>query len=180
MKTNNEKAIVVVAFPGCGKTYAKEHNTGLDIADSDSSNFSWEVINGERVRSENFPENYITHIKENMDKYDFIFVSSHEAVRKALKENGISYVAVLPEKDAKDEWIKRFVNRNDTQEFIDNMTEHWDEWLDQMKNKESNPSMFNVLLDGDEYLDEECMLFINTSVQNGVADGDISYDVKKH
>lgn len=180
MKTNNEKAIVVVAFPGCGKTYAKEHNTDLDIADSDSSNFSWKVVDGEKVRSEEFPANYINHIKENMDKYDFIFVSSHVAVRKALKENGIDYVAVFPEENAKDEWIKRFENRNDSQEFIDNIFTHWNEWLEEMHDKNSNPSLFNVLLDGDEYLDLDCMLFINTSIQNGVADGDISYEVKKH
>jgi hypothetical protein len=44
-----------------------------------------------KYRNPDFPNNYIKHIQDNIDKVDYIFVSSHEVVRKALNEVGIDF-----------------------------------------------------------------------------------------
>ena len=82
---------IISAFPGTGKTYYHKMNPETTL-DSDSSNFSWlEAPAGGLVRNPEFPNNYIQHIKENIGKYEIIFVSSHEEVRKALIENCIFF-----------------------------------------------------------------------------------------
>lgn len=48
-----------------------------------------------KVRNPDFPKNYIEHIKENIGKVDFIFVSSHLQVREAMKEADIHYCTVF-------------------------------------------------------------------------------------
>jgi len=54
---------IISAFPGTGKSYY--HNKHKETTlDSDSSNFSLVVENGEKKRNPDFPENYIKHIKE--------------------------------------------------------------------------------------------------------------------
>ena len=90
-------AIVICAFPGCGKSvyYSlnsiyEGHKNGKKILDSDSSLFSWIYDNdGNKTSKRNpeFPGNYIQHIKNNLNSQDIIFVSSHILVRKALREN---------------------------------------------------------------------------------------------
>lgn len=103
-------------FPACGKTYLYEHQEdyGLTILDSDSSEFSWIYQTGEdannwtvRKRNPDFPNNYIKHIKENIGKYDCIFVSSHAAVIQALDDAGIDFTIVYPSCNCKAEWVGR-------------------------------------------------------------------------
>ena len=60
-------AIVVSAFPGMGKTYAFKALSGkIKVLDSDSSNFD----------KNDFPKNYIQHIKEEIPNNDIIFIST--------------------------------------------------------------------------------------------------------
>ena len=68
------KTRIISAFPGTGKSYF-HNNSEYSTLDSDSSEFSW-IINddGDKVRNPNFPSNYISHIKDNIGKADFIFV----------------------------------------------------------------------------------------------------------
>ena len=86
---------IIAAFPGTGKTiYHQKHpDTTLD---SDSSSFSWIEKDGEKVRNPDFPNNYIAHIKENIGKYEFIFVSTHREVREALLDNCVFFYLVYP------------------------------------------------------------------------------------
>lgn len=155
------KAKVVSAFPACGKsTYYREWSRyspenvwrkrnngeqayredgsiiGEKIIDSDSSNFSWvkdENGNNTKERNPNFPQNYINHIKEKMETEDVIFVSSHDVVRKALKENGIEYHIFYPDKSMKNEWIRRFKERGNDEKFIEFISNNWDEFIDDIE-----------------------------------------------
>ena len=131
-------------FPACGKTWLYEHQEDYDlkILDSDSSQFSWvytnidengNTIRGVRkIRNPDFPNNYINHIKENIGKYDYIFVSSHATVRKALDENKIDFTIVYPEQSCKAEWVGRCYIRE--MNFEDGcstavMYDNFDDWI---------------------------------------------------
>lgn len=121
-------------FPACGKTWLYEHQEdyGLKIMDSDSSNFNWIRVDGRKERNPEFPENYITHIKENIGKCDCIFVSSHASVREALDREGIDFTVVYPEQDCEAEWVGRCFIRDKNGESGCNpeaMYDNWDQWI---------------------------------------------------
>lgn len=121
-------------FPACGKTYCYEHQEdyGLKIHDSDSSEFSWIRTKGAKERNPDFPNNYIKHIKENIGKYDYIFVSSHASVREALDEYGIQFTVVYPNYDCKAEWVGRCFVRDKNGESgcgAETMYENWEQWV---------------------------------------------------
>ena len=60
---------IISAFPGCGKTtLQRKLKDTLKIIDSDSSTFP----------KDDFPRNYIEHIKSNIGVQDVIFVSSRQ------------------------------------------------------------------------------------------------------
>lgn len=144
---------IIAAFPACGKTYCFSNNKNLSILDSDSSQFSWvNVIDKEyeaknrgkndykeryiKIRNPDFPKNYIEHIKENIGKVDYIFVSTHEEVRKALNESDIEFTIVCPERSLKAEWVGRCFLRGSGDKFCQLIADQWDNWLDQIENEE--------------------------------------------
>lgn len=164
------KAVVISAYPCCGKSFCFERlNKQYIMLDSDSSEFSWiktkpteEEVEAykNRLKSEGpirlmgddwfverfasterkernpeFPANYIQHIKDNLDKVDIIFVSSHLEVRKALQEAEIEYVTVYPNTDLIEEWVGRMYLRGSDKTFIDLQISKWDEWTKSVENE---------------------------------------------
>jgi hypothetical protein len=126
-------------FPACGKTWLYEHQEDYDlkILDSDSSNFSWIEVRDAfgrktKLRNPDFPANYIKHIKENIGKYDCIFVSSHKSVREALDAEGIDFTIVYPESSCMAEWVGRCFIREKNGESgcgADVMCDNFDNWI---------------------------------------------------
>lgn len=124
---------IISAFPGMGKTTYHKNNPETTL-DSDSSGFSW-VVNkeGEKVRNPNFPQNYVNHIKENIGKYQYIFVSSHKEVRDALLDNSLYFTLVYPDINRKDEFIERYRNRGNDENFIKLVESKWEEWIGEIE-----------------------------------------------
>lgn len=121
---------IISAFPACGKTYVFKNFKDKVILDSDSSKFSWVIVANNKVRHPDFPENYINHIKENIGKVDYILVSSHEEVRRALEKAGIDFYLVYPDKSLKEEWIGRCFLRGSGEGFCQLIADNWDNWID--------------------------------------------------
>jgi len=111
---------VFSVFPGVGKTHFYNQNKE-NTRDSDSSTFD---------KSE-FPQNYIAHIKELLEDetIEHILVSSHKVVRDALVEAGINFALIKPHHSLKQEYLRRYKERNSPQAFIDLLDKMWDEWL---------------------------------------------------
>ncbi|MGC8362881.1 hypothetical protein ACSHUI_00200 [Bacillus subtilis] len=135
MINNLNKTTVISGFPGVGKSYFTEKfaNSGTKvILDSDSSKFSWlESF----VRNPDFPNNYIEHIKANLQTADIIFVSSHRVVRDALRVAGIEYTLVYPHKSLKDEYKRRYEARGSDVTFIEMMDQNWDSFIDEIESE---------------------------------------------
>lgn len=136
-----KQTLVVSGFPGVGKSYLfrKAEEENLTILDSDSSKFD----------KSQFPQNYMDHIIENIGKVDIIMVSSHDVVRKALKENRILYNLVYPSIDLKDDYIQRYKERGNDEKFINFISDNWESFIHDIE-KEDFPR--RVELDSGEYL----------------------------
>lgn len=145
---------IISAFPGCGKTYLfnKLNEDEIICLDSDSSNFSWIYQSGNKERNQEFPYNYMKHIKENIGKYKYIFVSSHDIVRKALNDNGIEFTLVYPDINIKNEYIQRYIDRGSDSNFIRLLEEKYDEWICECENDENTKN--KVRLQKFQYLSD--------------------------
>ncbi len=86
-----------------------------------------------KVRNPEFPNNYIQHIKDNIGKVDYIFVSSHKEVRDALIENNIWFTLVYPARHAKAEWVGRCFLRGSGEKFCQLIADNWDKWIDEIE-----------------------------------------------
>lgn len=134
------RALVICGFPGIGKSCIAHDR--MSIEDLDSSAFSWMWDKKEpykRIRNSEFPYNYGERI-ENLRKeveFEYLLVSSHEAVRKELKRRGIRYLVVAPRRELKSEYLIRYVRRGSTMDFIENLNNKWDEFIDSIENDDA-------------------------------------------
>ena len=141
---------IISAFPACGKTYVFKNFKDKVILDSDSSKFSWVMVANQKVRNPDFPQNYIRYIKENIGKADYILVSTHENVRRALEEAGIDFYLIYPDRSLKEEWIGRCFLRGSGEKFCQLIADNWDNWIDGLE-EDSKKHKFMKLLNN-EYL----------------------------
>lgn len=128
------KTTIISAFPGMGKTTYHKDNL-ITTLDSDSSEFSWvknEDGTNSKHRNPDFPQNYIEHIKSNIGKYEYIFVSSHENVRQSLIDNCIFFFVVYPSIDRRDEFMERYYSRGSSSEFSTFIFENWDKFITEL------------------------------------------------
>ena len=164
----SKNTIIISAFPACGKTWCVENlKDKFDMSDSDSSNFSWvynKTEDGTTVKERNpeFPKNYIDHIKSLIGEKDFIFVSSHDVVRNALKENELPYFLVYPDNtsDNKCLWTQRMTGRGSPNSMINFVMGNWDNFIEDMK-IESFPFHYVLGKDGNS-------LSLNETVLNDI------------
>lgn len=118
---------IISAFPGSGKTTYCIKYPGKAL-DSDSSLFSW-IDDAKTIRNPAFPNNYIQYIKDNIGKYDFIFVSTHAEVRKALLDNCLFFYLIYPLDSRKEEFLQRYQDNGSPESFIKLLSSHWDMWI---------------------------------------------------
>ena len=158
----NKNTKIISAYPCCGKTYIfnnadyifRGEDEEIIILDSDSSQFSWvqeKRPNGNKWRNPDFPDNYIKYIKENIGKVDYIFVSSHSEVRKALAKEKIKFTLVVPNKKLLNDWMIRMYNRGNDDAFINLQIDNWDKWLNEIEEEKGTYSKL-IKLQKNEYL----------------------------
>lgn len=135
---------IISAFPGTGKSYYHSKNKSTTL-DSDSSKFSWIIDDSgnKKVRNPDFPKNYINHIKENIGKYKFIFVSSHKEVRDALLNECIFFYLIYPKLGMKKDYITRYKTRGSDEKFINLISNNWEEWLEEIR-KINDPGLKKI------------------------------------
>lgn len=134
---------IISGFPGVGKSslFNNPEYAGMTILDSDSSTFD----------KNEFPQNYIKHIQDNIGVADIILVSSHKDVRTELESLGIKYHLVVPKSHLKNEYLERYKSRRSALGFISLLSNNWDEWVEDCISSEY--AFIRLLNDGDYLTD---------------------------
>lgn len=135
-----QKGLIICGFPGVGKTGAESSATekkNYEFYDMESTPFRWVVgIDHKRVPNPHFPGCYVDDIEASASKYGrkYTMVSSHKEVRDEMKMRGLRYIIVVPERNLRDEYLLRYVARGSDIGLIEQVYDHWDEWLDDIEN----------------------------------------------
>ncbi len=142
---------IICGFSGVGKSTAEQKHK--NVFDFESSGFS-HTFNPEHPDQKNnaFPINYIDAVCEHSNKtHNSVYLlSCHEEVRHELQNRGIPYIIVMPQPCLKEEFIRRWLKRGSSMEFIESMSERWDEMTSSC---ESDPAPKIHLKQG-EYIDD--------------------------
>lgn len=158
------KTVVVSAMPLCGKTYAAKNCNDFSILDLDSSGFS-KLSDGSL--NPNFKEDYEQAIKENIGKYDIIFVSSHSSTIEILEDNNIAWVKVVPDNLHKETWIGRCWLRDNNSPLLPLLDQHWDEWTNHQNDISYYNQVARITLGADSYIFDK-LYWIMTCTYNTI------------
>ena len=99
--------MIIIGYQGIGKSTLSTFKNGDNkFVDLESSSF---FVNGKR--SDDWYIVYTNIAQKLSEQGKVVFISSHEVVRKALKESNETVVTIIPALDLKDEWIKKLKDR---------------------------------------------------------------------
>lgn len=114
---------ICAAFCGTGKSYLS--NT--------FPNEYQEIECWEYRKSKDFPNNYVEAVINKIDKVKYLLISTDPVILKELYKWVDSIILVYPDNSLKEEYMKRYCDRNSGYDFIGVMYKHWDEWLNELK-----------------------------------------------
>jgi hypothetical protein len=142
---------IICGFSGVGKSTAEQKHK--NVIDFESSGYSHIFKAGEPyAKDPSFPGNYIDAVCDHMDKTanTVYLLSCHEEVRNELKSRGIPYFIVMPEFCQKEEYLRRWLKRGSSVEFIEIMN---DRWVDMIQSCERDAAP-KIHLNEGEYIDD--------------------------
>jgi len=146
--------IIIAAFPLCGKTWCHDYSCTLDRTslDLDSEKYRWKTIYvnftpPSKIEDPDFPENYIQKIKDNIGKYDYIFISTDEGVLEAMDKENMDYVLVYPERKLIEEWVGRCWIRKKKRGGLfetEELYTMWKAWIDCLEKRSKEHKTYRL------------------------------------
>ena len=142
---------IICGFSGVGKSTAEHrHNNVFDFESSGYSHIWKPAAMGEKNKE--FPKNYIDALIEHMKEHHncVYLLSCHKEVRDELKARDFEYIIVMPHQFHKNEYMKRWLRRGSSEEFIRSMYDRWDSMIRSCE-EDSSPKIY---LDEKEYIND--------------------------
>jgi hypothetical protein len=153
--------MIIATYAGTGKTtlaklcpdtvtdlVSMPYKYELDDQDIDSEACK---ANPDNIMRAEWPYNYVSAIKKALGNGKIILIPSSWPVLYNLQIEKIPYVLCYPQKDAKDAYLKRFLDRGNTETFIDIFIGGWDRF---MENLEKDSHGLHIVLKPHQYLSD--------------------------
>lgn len=107
--------MIFCGYAGVGKSTAASKFVGVVDLESTPFQKDWET--------------YARVAKHMSDQGYIVLLSCHKELREELRRIGTDYIVVYPEKNQKEIYRRRYIERGNTEEFIETQMKHWDEWV---------------------------------------------------
>lgn len=161
MKKIDKQGIIISGFGGVGKTeLAKRYKNVIDLESSpykyiytNVEKTDYEKLKGKENRTinKNYPLNYINAIKDAVKKYDIVCVRYNGDEEVDFYDTyGLDYMVCYPTKKAYRKYIKRFINRGNSMEWINKNKKYYEVAYKRCKNFKGK----KILLHDDETLED--------------------------
>ena len=135
------KGTIISGFAGVGKTTAAlKYDNVIDLESSqfffnlpnNLSKNDYEKLKGDssRLINPNGLSDYVDAIIEAKDKYDYVLIAMFPALIQELNNRNIDVQIVLPHIDDIVTYKRRYQDRGNSKNWIDNMIENWNNYLD--------------------------------------------------
>ena len=169
-----ENKTIILAFPGCGKSYlVKKYSNIVDndfcyfkfIYDKPAENMTDDELELRKGNKEieklnpNYPENLVNATFKALNKHKIVLIplskGTYEIFKNLEKENrlvNIRVIMVYPAKKDFDDFIKRYKSRGNSEVFMQyNHIKCFNEWENMFNNEQS---FDKVNIKSDEYLED--------------------------
>ena len=114
--------MIICGFPGVGKSTMARTSRWIDL---ESTPFQKDF------------ETYARVAKHMSDNGYNVMVSTHTELLDQFEKIGVPYTVVVPSLEEKIEYRKRYDARGNSLQFIEYVTENWDQWIGNIVNHKS-------------------------------------------
>lgn len=115
---------IICGFAGIGKSYLAKHVAGVVDLESTPFNKIWSVY---------------VDVAEHMANNGYtVLLSCHKELRDELKKRGVNYAVAIPRKSHKSEYIKRYTDRLNTENFVNMFEDNFEKFIDEIEADETN------------------------------------------
>jgi len=153
--------MIIAAYAGTGKTtLANMHpDKYVDFVlmpykyelDEDGDCGEAGKANPDNFQRPDWPHNYIAAIQSAMHESKHVLIPTDYLTLVHLRLKNIPYVLSYPEREAREVYRRRYLERGNNENFIDIFAEHWDNWMDMF---EQDTYGRHVVLCSDEFLSD--------------------------
>lgn len=143
------KTILCAAFPGTGKTFI-------------CNNSKLKAIEVEFWQYES-QKQFIQDVKSQLGKVDIIFLSTEFEGLQLLHNEGLEFCLVYPQKNLRNEYLDRYIERDNPYDFIGTMMKYWDTTIEKLKEQKYCK---HIILEKNQYLNDVLHLLIQPSTQS--------------
>lgn len=154
--------MIIAAFTGVGKSYFAHHvadskdfpvmpfkYVGLNNPNITKEEAERSKADPEHVLNPEWPDNYIQAVANQYHDYRYFIIPSDRKVLQGLQLLQIPYILVYPERNAKKIYQKRYIDRNNTDDFLKIFIGHWDGWMNILRRDFYG---WSIELSGDRFL----------------------------
>jgi hypothetical protein len=135
--------MVIAAYAGTGKTTLAKHRPN-EFVDFVCMPYKYELpehggageagkANPDHVLRDDWPYNYADAIQMAAHAGKHLLIPSDLSVLMLLQIKGAPYTICYPQRSAKDEYLRRYRARGNTQAFMDIFIGRWDRFLDALE-----------------------------------------------
>ena len=132
--------MIIAAYAGTGKTYFASlyPQKVIDlvcmpykyIINSNNIFDESSKANIDDVLNPNWPLNYLLAIKNNLQSDKIILIPPDYFILMLLKSENMQYYICYPQRNIKEQYLKRYIDRGNNANFIDIFIGRWDEFID--------------------------------------------------
>ena len=151
--------MVIAAYAGTGKTTLAnaqpEKFTDFVcmpykyILDQDGNCGEAGKANPDNIMQDDWPYNYVSAVQSAMQKNKHLLIPTDLSVLMLLQGKGIPYILCYPQRNTKEVYHQRFLDRGNTEQFIDIFIGRWDNYISAF---EQDTFGRRVVLRPDEFL----------------------------
>jgi len=99
---------------------------------------------------------YIQDVKAQLGKVDFVFLSTEVEGLQLLHNEGLEIFLVYPQKNLRNEYLDRYIERDNPYDFIGTMMKFWDTTIEKLQEQKYCKQF---VLEKNQYLSDILHLF---------------------
>ena len=119
---NNIKTVLCASFCGTGKTFICE-NSQIKAVEVEY----WQYKGQEKE--------FLQDIKKHIGIVDIIFLQTDSESLNILHDEGLEIILIYPQKNLRNEYLDRYIERDNPYDFIGSMMKYWDKTIDELSNR---------------------------------------------
>ena len=131
---------IIAAYAGTGKSHFASLYPELTIdlvcmpykyiLSEDTPYDESSKANPENILNYDWPYNYISTIKQNLESDKLLLIPSDFFILGFLREENLRYCLCYPQRNAKEIYQERYIKRGNSAEFINIFIDGWDKFMD--------------------------------------------------